>query len=49
MENTGWFPIQSSQGNEYVVIFYIYDANAISYTPIQNWSQGELLHAYKIV
>ena len=44
MDQTRRFPIQSSHGNKYVVIVYIYDANMILSYPIKNQSTGELLH-----
>ena len=40
------FPIQSSCGNKYIVIVYIYNANAILSHLIKNWSTGELLHVF---
>jgi hypothetical protein len=43
--NTGHFPVTSNQGNAYIAIFYIYDANAIWSVPIKNRSKEELLRA----
>jgi hypothetical protein len=43
---TGHFTITSNHGHAYVVIFYIYNANAICSIPIKNHSKEELLHAY---
>jgi hypothetical protein len=43
---TGRFPITSNHGHAYVVVFYIYDTNAICSVPIKNYSNNELLHAY---
>ena len=45
-DQTGRFPVQSCHGNKYVVIVYIYDANAILSYPIKNRSTGELLHVF---
>ena len=33
---TGNFPVQSSQGNEYIFIFYYYDTNSIHALPLKN-------------
>jgi hypothetical protein len=44
-DNTGRFPVTSNQGNAYVALFYIYDANAIWSVPIKNSSNEELLRA----
>ena len=46
---TGRFPVTSNCGNAYIVVFYIYDANAIKLDPIKNQSKEELLQAYKIM
>jgi hypothetical protein len=43
---TGRFPITSNQGNTYVVVFYVYDANYICSIPIKSQSKEELLRAY---
>jgi hypothetical protein len=43
---TSRFPIISNHGHAYVVVFYIYNANAICSVPIKNRSKEELLHAY---
>jgi hypothetical protein len=45
-DQTGRFPITSNQGNAYVVVFYIYDANYIRSVPIKSRSKEELLRAY---
>jgi hypothetical protein len=42
---TGQFPITSNRGHAYVVVFYIFNANAICSIPIKNCSKEELLHA----
>jgi hypothetical protein len=43
---TSHFPITSNQGNAYVLLFYVYDANYICLVPIKVWSQEELLRTY---
>jgi hypothetical protein len=43
---TGHFPITSNRGHAYVVVFYIFNANAIQSVPIKNCSKEELLCAY---
>ena len=35
---TGRFPVRSSQGNEYILVGYHYDANYILGIPVRNWS-----------
>ena len=45
-DQTGRFPQQSSRGNNYIMILYDYDSNAILAEPIKNRSQTELLRAY---
>jgi hypothetical protein len=44
---TGCFPITSNHGHAYVVVFYIFDANAIQFVPIKNWSKEEFLCAHR--
>ena len=46
-DQTGRFPQQSSQGNNYLMVLYDYDSNAILVEPIKNRTQNELLRAYK--
>jgi hypothetical protein len=41
---TGRFP---SHGNLYVLVLYLYDANAILVEPLKNRSEGEQLKAYR--
>jgi hypothetical protein len=48
-DQTGRFPITSNRGNEYVVVFYIYDANYICSIPIKSRLKDELLRAYQEV
>jgi hypothetical protein len=45
-DQTGRFPITSNRVHAYVVVFYIFDANAIQSVPIKNRSKKELLCAY---
>ena len=40
------FPIQSSNGNKYIVIAYTSDANSILSYPTNNQSTSELLHLF---
>ena len=47
--NTGHFPVTFNQGNAYIALFYVYDANAIWSVPIKNRSKEELLRAVKEV
>ena len=44
---TGKFPRTSSRGMKYVMIFYIYDANAIIGYPLRNKTSKEMLEAYQ--
>ena len=44
-DQIGRFPVTSSKGMKYLVILYVYDANAAIAFPIQNRSQEELLRA----
>jgi hypothetical protein len=46
-DQTGRFPITSNRGHAYVVVFYIFNANAIQLIPIKNWSKEQLLCAYR--
>jgi hypothetical protein len=38
-DNTGCFPVMSNQGNAYIALFYIYNANAIWLVSIKNRSK----------
>ena len=42
---TGRFPVTSSLGNKYVMIFYNYDTNAILAQPLKNQRGVEILNA----
>jgi hypothetical protein len=46
---TGWFLVHSSHGNLYVLVFYLYNKNAILIEPIKNRSDGEQLKAYQTI
>ena len=46
MDLTGRFPYMSSRGNEYIMTFYHYDANAILAEPIKNRSATEIVRAW---
>jgi hypothetical protein len=46
-DQTGRFPVTSSQGNKYLFVLYDYDSNAIRAEPIKSRQQDELLRAYK--
>ena len=35
-DQIGWFPHRSSRGNEYVMVMYDYDSNAILCAPLKN-------------
>jgi hypothetical protein len=43
---TGRLPIMPNHGHAYVVVLYIFNANANCSIPIKNCSKEELLHAY---
>ena len=45
-DQTGRFPVRSSRGNQYLMVAYIRDANAIIAIPIKNRSESSLLAAY---
>jgi hypothetical protein len=46
---TGRFPIHSTHGNLYVLVLYLYDANAILVEPLRNRSDSEQLRAYETI
>ena len=46
-DQTGRFPIKSSRGNQYLMVAYIHDANAIMAVPIKNRSEQSLVDGYK--
>jgi hypothetical protein len=45
-DQTGRFPVTSSRGNNYIVIFYVVDANYIKSYPIKSRHRTELIKAY---
>ena len=45
-DRTGKFTITSSQGNKYILIMYLYDANAILASPMNSRSVSHILEAY---
>ena len=47
MDLTGRFPYRSSQGNEYILVGYHYDANAILAIPIKNRNASTITEAWK--
>jgi hypothetical protein len=42
----GKFPVQSSKGNSYVMVFYVYDCNYINVIPMKSRSASEWVKAY---
>ena len=46
-DQTGKFPRTSSRGMKYVMIFYVYDANAIIAYPLRNRMAKEMLDTYQ--
>jgi len=46
MDLTGRFPIRSSRGNEYILIAYHYDSNAILGEPIKNRQAATITSAW---
>ena len=46
-DQTGAFPMKSSSGNQYIMVLYAYDPNAILVAPLKNRTGGELLRVYK--
>ena len=47
LDLTGRFPYRSSRGNEYMMVAYHYDANAILVEPMKNRSAMQLTNAWK--
>jgi hypothetical protein len=43
---TGGFPLRSSKGNWYVIVFYSYDCNYVKPVPMKSRSSSEWLKAY---
>jgi hypothetical protein len=46
-DQTGRFPVISSRGNKYIMIVYVYDANAIISTPMKNRTKESHTAAFK--
>ena len=46
-DQTGRFPHKSSQGNQYIMVVYVYEANAILAEPLKNRSGATLLATYE--
>ena len=46
-DQTGRFPVPSTNGNNYVMVLYAYDANAILVAPLKSRSANNILIAYK--
>ena len=49
MDLTGKFPYRSARGNQYILVAYHYDANAILAQPIKNRSATTITTAWKII
>ena len=49
MDSCGRFPHKSSRGNEYIMIVYDYDSNAILAEPFKNRTAGELKKTWEIL
>ena len=47
MDLTGRFPYKSSRGNEYILIGYHFDSNAILGIPLKNRQAGTITKAWK--
>jgi hypothetical protein len=48
-DQTGIFPVVSSKGNKYIMIFYDYDSNAILAQPIKDRKAPELLKSFQVM
>ena len=44
---TGRFPVTSSLGNQYILVVYDYDSNAILVDPLTSRTQAEQLQGFK--
>ena len=47
-DQTGRFPYRSSRGNEYIMVMYDYDSNAILTTPLKNRQAKTLTDAWEL-
>jgi hypothetical protein len=45
---TGKFPVRSTKGNSYVMVWYVYDCNYVKVIPIKSRSDSEWVKAYTI-
>ena len=45
-DQTGKFTMTSSRGNRYVIIMYVYDANATIAAPLKSISGSHIMKAY---
>jgi hypothetical protein len=48
-DQTGRFPVVSSEGNKYIIILYDYYSNAILAQPIKDRAAPELLKAFQVM
>jgi hypothetical protein len=48
-DQTGIFPVVSSNGNKYIMVLYDYDRNAILTQPIKDRTAPELLKAFQVM
>ena len=48
-DQTGRFPVKSSRGNQYLMVAYVHDANAILAVPVKNRSKQSLIDAYTTI
>jgi len=48
MDLTGKFVAASSNGNDYILVIYNYDSNAILVIPLKNRQADLILNAYKV-
>jgi hypothetical protein len=48
-DQTGRFPVVSSEGNKYIMILYDYDSNAILAQPIKDRKAPELLKSFQVM
>jgi hypothetical protein len=46
---TGKFPVQSSKGNSYVMVYYVYDCNYVKVIPMKSRSDSEWVKAYDTI
>ena len=48
-DQTGRFPALSNRGNQYIMVMYAYDPNAILVAPMKNKSTTEIIAAFTIL